>query len=309
MDRAELEKLWRTFSALGRIRLATTFFCDPRIPVRPATDADRRIRHTESHPDRREILVVLEGSFEFLLEDRMYLLRPGDAILADHDEVHQSYYPEGSPDGCHFTYNITPEQIINGLLRISNGNWFSMLPSNCFHYAPQNRALLLDALKMARKGASENAGSELAAFLMFYTLRGLRLCGEKTAYEDNSVARSIRIRIWRVMDYIDVQYGRACSISTLAKLAEMGRTSFVAHFRRYAGCSVLEYVNLQRVRRCRALLRPLARSGEVSRRPLKVCAQELGFSSPQAFARWRKQHLAELAADGFPLPMQRPGFK
>ena len=95
----------------------------------------------------------------------------------------------------------------------------------------------------------------------------------------------------------------------LAKLAEMGRTSFIAHFRRYAKCSVLEYVDRQRIRRCRALLRPIARSGEVSRRPLKVCAQELGFASPQAFARWRKQHLPEIAAEGFQLPPMRTGFK
>ena len=33
--------------------------------------------------------------------------------------------------------------------------------------------------------------------------------------------------------------------------------------------------------------------------PLKECAKELGFSSPQAFARWRKQHL-EPAGDETP---------
>ena len=56
--------------------------------------------------------------------------------------------------------------------------------------------------------------------------------------------------------------------------------------------SVLEYVNRQRVLRYQSLLKPSYKFSPPA--PLKTCAQELGFSSPQAFARWRKQHIDEL---------------
>jgi len=122
--------------------------------------------------------------------------------------------------------------------------------------------------------------------------------------EDNA-PRLRRNRVWKVMDYIEDQCGRDCSVARLVKIAGVGRTTLLCASRRYVGCSVLEYVNRQRILRCRALMRPLGGvEGKFKPPPLKIFAEELGFSSPQAFARWRKQHLAELAADDFPLPRQ-----
>ncbi len=124
-----------------------------------------------------------------------------------------------------------------------------------------------------------------------------------TGGNDDNGSRRRRNRVWMVMDYIEDQCGRECSVDHLVKLAGIGRTTLLCAFRRYTGYSVLEYVNRQRVQRCRALMRPLGGANyKFKPPPLKVFAEELGFSSPQAFARWRKQHLAELAADDFPLP-------
>ena len=128
MNQSEFDKVRDTLAALRRFRIASTFYCDPGIPSRPPTAADREKRNVDSRADSREVLVVIEGTLEYLLADRIYLLGPGDAILADRGEEHQVYYPRETPRGRHFVFNITPEQILHALLDVSETGWQSMLP-------------------------------------------------------------------------------------------------------------------------------------------------------------------------------------
>ena len=286
-----------------RLRLASTFYRDPAIKSRRAADGDRIARRCGTHADTREIQIVVDGSADYLLEDRVYTLHVGDALLTDRGETHQEYYYAGTPPGTQFWIYATREQLICNLLRASGESYDFALPTCYIKYEPRLRKLLVDAWEAAKSDGSAEARSELALMIEFCMARFARLSAEGTGDNDDTSARRRRSRVWKVMDYIEDRCGRECSVDNLVKLAGIGRTTLLCAFRRYTGCSVLEFVNRQRVQRCRALMRPL--DGVENRfklPPLKVFAEELGFSSPQAFARWRKQHLAELAADDFPLP-------
>lgn len=276
---------------LGRLKTVSSFHCDRAIAKRPATDADRKSRTIETHDDQRELLIFLDGECERMFGDFVYRLVPGTALLIDAGEAHQGWYLPDTPPGRYFWTIFRPEHMVyhltcttgNGVPRQLDGI------TNYHHYDPHWRAMLLDAWDRTKaNGATVENLTELTLFLQLHAARLVQVYGEALAYDGYNPNKRNRMRIERVMNYIDVQCGRECSIAHLAQLAGCSRSNFLRNFHRYAGCSVLDYVNRQRVLRYRSLLKPSYKSQQPT--PLKECARELGFSSPQAFARWRKQH-------------------
>ena len=83
-------------------------------------------------------------------------------------------------------------------------------------------------------------------------------------------------------------------------MAGCSRSNFIRLFRKNANCSVLEYINRARIERCKSMS---------PNTPLKMIAQELGFSSASAFIHWRKQHADKLwSADWGSLTRPTPWF-
>ena len=280
---------------LGKLKIVSSFYSDPAIEWRPAADGDRKRRTLHRHDDQRELLIFISGECERQLGDRIYRLVPGSALLIDVNEEHQGFYTADTPPGRYFWTIFRPEHMVYHLTYIASGH-ARMLEgiSNFHHYDQHWKKMLLDAWDRARTdGARIENLIELSLIFQLHAARLVQLHAEAVAYDGYNTEKRNRVRIRRVMDYIDVQCGRDCSIAALAQLAGCSRTSFLRNFRRHAGCSVLEYINRQRVLRCKSLLKPSYSSQQPT--PLKECAQKLGFSSPQAFARWRKQHLGELA--------------
>ena len=277
--------------ALGKLKMVSSFYCDPAIGRRPANEADRKCRTIETHDDQRELLIFLNGKCERMLGDTLYALTPGTALLIDAGEAHQGGYVPNTPPGRYFWTIFRPEHMVYHLTDITDDGDARPLDgiTNYHHYDPHWRKMLLDAWDRTKNGGPgiENL-TELALFLQLHAARLVQVYGEALAYDGYNPEKRNRMRIERVMNYIDVQCGKNCSIAKLAQLAGCSRSNFLRNFRRHAGCAVLEYVNRQRVLRYRSLLKPSYNSSQPT--PLKECAKELGFSSPQAFARWRKQH-------------------
>jgi len=278
---------------LGRLKFVTSFCCAPGIESRPATDADRKRSTQETHP-HREAMVVLDGEYEILFNHRVYRVTPGTALLIDKGEPHEGWYPQDNVStGRHLWIHLLPEHFIYSLW-YNEGDGYKHLGwiSNYHHYDPHGQKMLLDAWNKAQSsgGASEFL-TEVSLRLQLRAVQIVQMHKEMEEFDDYNTIKRNYIRIRKAMDYIDMQYGRDCSIATLTRMAGCSRTNFIRNFRRIAGCSVLEYVNRQRILRLRSLLKPSNSSDQPT--PLKECAKELGFSSPQAFARWRKQHFGK----------------
>ena len=278
---------------LGRLKFVSSFHCDPAIRNRPAAEAERQSHREESH-DHREAMIVLDGEYGVLFDRRICTLTPGTALLVDADEVHEGWYPdEAVPPGRHLWIHLLPEHFIYSLW-YNDGSGYRHLNrvSAYHHYDPHGQRLIHDAWNKAREsvGAVEFL-AELSLRLQLRAVQIVQLQKEIENYDGYNTEKRNWLSIKRTMDYIDLQCGKECSIAKLAQLAGCSRTSFIRNFRRHAGCSVLEYVNRQRMLRYRSLLKPSY--GSLQPTPLKECARELGFSSPQAFARWRKQHFGK----------------
>lgn len=275
---------------LGKLKFVSSFYCDPAVERRSATGEDRRCRTIERHDSQRELLIFLDGVCERIFGNTVYTLTPGTALLIDAGETHQGFYTDDTPPGRYFWTIFRPEHMVYHLTS-ATGHGIRTVGgiTNYHHYDPHWMKMLLDAWDRTRKnGATVENLTELSLFLQLHAARLVQIYDEAVAYDGYNPDKRNRMRIERVMNYIDTQCGKECSIAKLAQLAGCSRSNFLRNFRLHAGCSVLEYVNRQRVLRYRSLLKPSYKSRQPT--PLKECAKELGFSSPQAFARWRKQH-------------------
>ena len=289
-----LEQFKNDLLNLGKLKIVSSFDCDPAIGSRSATDDDRQCRKIDRHPDRKEFKIVLDGECDMLLDNTIYHLFPGCVMLVDNGEEHQEFYPDNTPPGRHFTILLMPEHIVYSLITVTGSGYRNENRISGFHhYDPYGRKALISACDKLREHPGEaEYRAELSLLLQLRAVMLIELSREIEKFDGYNPEKRNRFRIEQIMDYIDTQCGRDCSIAILARMACCSRTNFLRNFRRYAGCSVLEYVNRQRIQRLRSLLKASYTTSQPT--PLKTCAQELGFSSPQAFARWRKQHLAEL---------------
>lgn len=290
-----LEQFKNDLLDLGRLKLVSSFYCDPAIGKRSATAGDRQCRKIDRHPERKEFKIVLDGECDMLLNGTIYHLFPGCAMLVDNGEEHQEFYPTDTPPGRHFTVLLMPEHFVYSLITVTGTGYQNENRISGFHhYDPYGRKALITACDKHKEHPGEAEYiAELSLLLQLRAVILIELSREIEKFDGYNTEKRNRFRIGEVMEYIDTQCGRDCSIATLAKLAGSSRTNFLRNFRRCAGCSVLEYVNRQRIQRLRSLLKASYTTTQPT--PLKTCAQELGFSSPQAFARWRRQHLDELS--------------
>ena len=289
-----LEQFKNDLLNLGKLKIVSSFYADPTVDKRPVADADRQCRRPESHSGYCEIVIVVDGECEILFGDHVWKAGPGVAFLIDGGDVHQGVYPQDDRPGFHLWMHIMPEHMIYSLwYNTGSGYRYVKKVSGYHHYDPHGQKALIAVWEKTRehRGGIEYL-TELSLWLQLRAARLVQLYSEMETFDSYNPEKSNRFRIEQIMDYIDVQCGRDCSIATLVRMAGCSRTNFLRNFRRYAGCSVLEYVNRQRIQRYKSLLKPSYKSLQST--PLKTCAQELGFSSPQAFARWRKQHLDEL---------------
>ena len=279
---------------LGRLKLVSSFYCDPAIKSRPADDGERKCHREETH-DHREAMIVLDGCYDVLFDGRIYTLVPGTALIIDSDEPHEGWYPDDAPPGKHLWIHLLPEHFIYSLW-YNDGEGYRHINrvSAYHHYDPHGQKLIHDAWDNALgSGGAPEFLAEVSLRLQLRAVQIVQLQKEMESYDGYNTNKRNWLHIKRTMDYIDVQCGKDCSIAKLAQIAGFSRTSFIRNFCRHAGCSVLEYVNRQRVLRYRSLLKASLHPDTPA--PLKEYAKELGFSSPQAFARWRKQHFG---ADG-----------
>ena len=288
-----LEQFKNDLLDLGKLKIVSSFYTDPAIRSRSATDGERKYHREESH-DHREAMIVLDGEYDQLFDNRICHLVPGTALLIDVGEPHEGGYPDTIVPGRHLWIHLLPEHFIYSLWYNDGEGYRHLNRVSAYHHCdPHGQKLIHDAWNQAREsGGAAEFLAEVSLRLQLRAVQIVQLEKEIENYDGYNTEKRNYLNIKRAMDYIDIQCGKDCSIAKLAQLAGCSRTSFIRNFRRHAGCSVLEYVNRRRVLRYQSLLKPSCRFSPPA--PLKTCAQELGFSSPQAFARWRKQHFAEL---------------
>jgi AraC-like DNA-binding protein len=280
--------MWETFKKdllkQRAMKIVSAFYCDPSVAVRPATDAERAKRIFHTHREMREILVVLDGECEYLIGSKIYQGGVDTAIIVPPQIPHEAYYPDAAPHGRHLWILLMPNFIQFNLFVIDDGGIRRDMVLNGAHcFSPGYHEQLIAALDRAEQGGgSPELLAELSLLINLQVVRLISFYREALQDETHSTDFRNRALVNSAKEYIDLQCGRDCGIDLLAKRCGCSRTHFTRIFRRYAGCSVLEYINRQRLKRYLSIHHNA---------PVKILAQELGFSSASSFIHWRRQNV------------------
>lgn len=265
-------------------RVAADFYCAPGVTVRRAEEDECRIRRFHTREDAREILLVLEGEVEMVVGDFIYGGGPGTLFLIPPGVSHEKGAFSPGENCRYFRMVIWPLRIAYSLASGSRGEYnFSPGFGSCFDFDPDFNRQLARAWDDA--AAHRGDPEYLEELMVLIRLRAVQLSRITREWSpaDCSDREVVNRRVVRmVMHYIEQQCGRDCGIARLAAMTGYSRSRFLSIFSRHAQCTVLEFVDRQRVRRCREL-----GSGP----PAKFVARELGFGSTSSFIHWRNKHL------------------
>ena len=284
------------------LKIVSAFYCDPSVAVRPATDAERAKRIFHTHRDMREILVVLDGECEYMIGNKIYQGGADTAIFVPPEISHEAHYPKGVPQGRHLWILLMPNYMQFSLFMVSGDRLRFDLNIAGFHcFSPHNQQQLVSAWDQAElDGGEPESLVKLSLLVNLQMVRLIPLYQEALRDEAHGPGKHNNMLVDNAKEYIELQCGRDCGIDLLAKRCGCSRTHFTRIFRQYAGCSVLEYINRQRVKRYLSIH---------NKAPVKILARELGFSSASAFIHWRKQNIDPELYVNYPMltKLEQPG--
>ncbi len=234
-------------------------------------------------PDRhlhREILFILQGESQFMLNGRVYRARPGTAFLLNKWEVHSYGYRKDDRDLIHLWLHFNDDRMFGSLTYIGcAGQYHSaeahMTFSKDLHQLLLRRWEMLDKIPVCSPDAKNLLMKPpldivLDEFAMF-----------QFSMIDFPAENTSDIAIF-LRNYIRNANGRNCSLENLESLSGYSRFHLSRLFREQCDQTIGEYINEVRMRFVQ----------EAHRRGLKQkeIADELGFSSPSAFWYWYQKH-------------------
>ena len=270
-------------------RIVSPFFADPGVSVRHLTDVEHKSRRQHCGKMTYEVMMVLDGEGDVMIGDKVYTGGTGTVFLIPPGCMHDMTYEFNRCTGMHLWFIVWSDLVRYSLFRVAPGD--CRFESNCNlrvfrHFDKVLYRVISDLWGNAAKNPlSREQRREFMALIDYRAAQLIRIEREAPHTETiGNVGRDYMI-VTQVKRYIGQQCGRGCQINMLAEMFDCSRSRFLKIFRRYAGCTVLEFVDRERIRRYR---------GFADSTPVKIIAAELGFSSSSSFIHWRKRNLKAL---------------
>ena len=231
-------------------------------------------RRQESHRER-EIMMVLAGNTDFLLNGGGYPAEPGDVFFMDHWVPHQEAYENIKSDFYHIWFHFHEKRLFAVLYRTVRTE---PLPwrARSWEFSGAALAFLQERWdRLAEAGSAAGRREQLGSIVRI-------LCEEFTVLAHRQPAgeeKGGHVLPW-VKNYISMRYGRDCSMAELERLTGYNRFHLMRRFKAEYGMTVGEYINCVR----RGFVAAAAH-----RMRQKEIAEQLGFRSAAAFWLWRKR--------------------
>ena len=227
----------------------------------------------------REMLFVIEGKSQFVLNGRQYDLSEGSVALIDSWIPHSFGYTESDHNLTHLWFYF----LDNGL----NARWCNVSLHGQYTFAGiimplPSHVYTLFISRWNELKKQQEITPELEAFYLrtpflciLEELLFLMTPKEKVTPDLPDIVHSVRL-------YIESQNARDCSLEHLEKVFGYNRFYLAHRFREVMGFSVGTYINQVR----------LAFTGNAIAKGLKQkeIAYELGFSSSAAFWKWYQKN-------------------
>ncbi len=237
--------------------------------------------------DFDKLVIHLSGQAEYLVEDRVYPLRPWDVLLIRHHTIHRANISREIPyeriiiylDELYFTQSFPDVSLTACFEAADEGGRHRITPD------PAMRRQIKELLDKLEYGLQDqDFGAEILCDTYLIQLLVLLSRAFTTARRSAAVPSESRRdrKISPVLSYIQEHLDQAMSVEELAAMAHLSPYYFMRLFKAETGYSVHGYIQQNRLIRAAKLIR-----GGV---PVSEAALSSGFLDYSAFYRaFRKQ--------------------
>lgn len=229
---------------------------------------------------QREILIPLRGKYEYAFNGKYYDCSPGTIFLIDHEMQHEKFYTSEADGLTHIWLLINKDKILGNALQVCKGE---------LEYL--NRIMLLDIDLSANlnttwdelKDCSTDT-SILKRQKLFFVIGWLLV---KIFEQGNTPPENLDEYQLEAVEaakkYIRKNFRQGLELAGLARMAGYSKYHFLRLFKKYAKCTVYEYINACRKNEVKILNQKNYSQKEI--------ASELGFSCLSAFSNWSRKNL------------------
>ncbi|MHC4885651.1 MAG: helix-turn-helix transcriptional regulator [Planctomycetota bacterium] len=229
--------------------------------------------HRDQHA-HAEICIALTRSMTVGLGESVYRMTPGSVLIAPPFTDHQNGYLPSRQPGSHIWIALTRRRALAMVVDLTGKG--SHLRENLL--LPSEEAGVLPERLFTETTPEVSQGLRIRAALL--NLAGTLLDADEQRDQEASSTDFQRAVIDTITIHIEENTGRGISLDILARMAGYSKYHFHRLFVKHAGCTPQQYIDRCRRRRMEELLQEGWTKAKIS--------QALGFSAPQAFARWYK---------------------
>ena len=245
-----------------------TDFTDQNSPGEKSSELQQQESHAE-----REILLVLEGVMEFVLDGKSFSAAPGRAFFIDSWVPHQLGYGNIPGNITHIWVHLhsrrlfaMPYMLTAGSRLQSSGMWEFSAP--VLELINQRWAKALNSPEDMKKNLYSSIVRLLTEEIQFQAAHPT----EKRREDD--------VISW-VKNYISMNYGRNSTLAELEHLTGFNRRHLMRKFKSECSMTIGEYINCVR--------RGFAAAAAGRQLTQKEIAFQLGFKSPAAYWLWKQR--------------------
>lgn len=248
----------------------------PEECVFPEEDTWRR-NHFQNHY-RREVMLMLSGSHSLRFRDQTFLGVPNTMLLLNSHEKHDERYFPGKGNASHLWLIIRSDFINCQVDEIQDDSFLVK-----YRYIYKQKDIIRKLNQQWDMAVKKKISAESGIFALQTLINEVLLDMLNAQKELHCSGINVQSEVIdKACSYLDSTNGRGCSISFLASLTGYSETHFSRIFRNVTGMRPGEYINECRKKRYLELVRLC---------PLKMIAEELGFSSVNALCNWRRRHI------------------
>jgi len=256
--------------------------------------SERLLDWVKGSPDshtHRELMIGLSGLGKYVMEGKVYPVKPGTVFCFDSFVSHQQAYPPFAADTDHLWVSLLRGHVAARIICMSGGRMTTYKDTSIVCTEDEVGC----SLGRSAFGYSEDEDvpDDLRRTRLMATVAGVTSAIVRRGMGPFRIedAQSSQARmIDAVKQHIHDTAGRGVGLEDLAQIAGYSKYHFFRLFKQYTGETVLSYIDHCR----RAKVKAMQAEGALK----KQMSAELGFSCPAAFSRWYRKHMEEGQGEG-----------
>lgn len=201
-----------------------------------------------------EILYIVDGTFNCLIDNTTYYLKRGDFLLIDRNHMHHYQYVEKQHEDSKRILLWITKEFLNELSgpEVDLTGCFSMEGAPAYHFPAHHEDKLADYLFQILFGISAEEGIDAEqmlierSYLTLFFVYLNRLCARQRFHfteEETTTSEMMK----RVIEHIDRHIGDAIAIEELVNLTGMTRYQFLRTFKSITSMSIHDFIIKKRL--------------------------------------------------------------